>query len=94
MKKKEQRYRVDQRTLSREASCVDTFSKLEALFLEKFFRFNLSDYFSDTLISLEDHLRLKRLKNRQLKQLAAVAFVAQAPLTASTFAQRLDCFYR
>lgn len=73
---------------------MDTFSKLEAIFLEKFFRFNISDYFYDSLLSLEEDTHLRKLRSKQLKQLASVTFVAQRAFSAQQFGERLDGFYR
>lgn len=51
---------VDIRSGDNQLSDIDIFSKLECSFLEKFFNYNISDYFHDSLINVyEDSLERK-----------------------------------
>lgn len=73
---------------------MDAFSKLDAFFLEKFFRYNLTDHFSDLLLSLEDALSLRKIRSKHLKQLSSLCYIAQGPLSIAKLTHRIDWFYR
>ena len=53
---------VDIKTLRSELSNIDIFSKLEASFLEKFFKYNLTDYFHQFFASIFEELAERKTK--------------------------------
>ncbi len=61
--------------------------------MEKFFRYNLCDFFTDTLSNVEEDLFGKRIKNKQIKQLASQTFLTKAQLPLSEFTSKVNEFY-
>lgn len=49
------------KTQRSEFSNIDMFSKLESSFLEKFFKYNLNDYFQDSLSNIYENVFDKKL---------------------------------
>ena len=92
-KRNKHRYNAEFKTFNSEQSCIDIFSKVESLFLEKFFRYNLADYFNDQLSNVEEGLFLKKLKQKQIKQLASECFLTKTPLHLPEFEQKVNNFY-
>lgn len=66
---------------------------MESLFLEKFYRYNLSDYFQDAFINVEEDIFIKKIKNKQLRQLASETFLTKAPIQVEQLVQRMNNFY-
>jgi hypothetical protein len=86
-------YNQEFKTFNSEQSCIDVFSKVESLFLEKFFRYNLTDYISDTFAHLEEDLLCRKVQHRQLKQLSSQSFLLKRSITPSELEQRLNNLY-
>ena len=59
------------KTLNSQQSDIDLFSKLEVNFLEKFYRYNLSDYFSDILSNLFEDVLEKKVASKSEKLLSS-----------------------
>lgn len=64
------------KTLNSQQSDIDLFSKLEVNFLEKFFRYNLSDYSSDLISNLYEDILEKKVASKAEKSLATSFFIA------------------
>lgn len=93
---------VDIKTLRSELSNIDIFSKLEAGFLEKFFKYNLTDYFhlnfANILEELADRKSRKHASDQHLcskieKHLASSLFMVAKRITVQEFEQNLQKFY-
>lgn len=66
----------DFKTWNSQQSDIDLFSKLETSFLEKFFRYNLSDYFSEYFTNIYEDVLDRKINVKSEKALASSLFVA------------------
>ena len=55
---------LDIKTQISQQSNIDVFSKLEVSFLEKFFNYNLNDYFPDLFSNFYEDLLERKVSNR------------------------------
>jgi hypothetical protein len=46
----------------------------------------MTDYFSDSLTNIEEDLFIKKIKNKQIKQLASETFLTKASINIQNFA--------
>ena len=76
-----------------EQSCADAFCKVETSFLEKFFRYNIADYFKDWLVSIEEQPYNCKITDRQSKTLLAHAFQAQSAFRVAQLNSKIYDFY-
>lgn len=84
---------LDFKTGNSQMSDVDLFSKLEASFLEKFFKYNISDYFSELFINAyEDVFNCKASKSE--KGLLSSLFIANKDFQVVELEGTIDKFYR
>lgn len=66
----------DFKTGNSQQSDIDLFSKLETSFLEKFFKYNLSDYFSEYFANIYEDIFERKIGLKSEKALASSLFVA------------------
>ena len=58
------RQELEIKTQISQQSNIDVFSKLEVSFLEKFFNYNLNDYFPDLFANFYEDLLERKVSNR------------------------------
>jgi hypothetical protein len=74
---------IEIQTGNGEHSDIDLFSKLESTFLEKFFKYNLTDYFPALFTNLyEDHFD-RKVNIKQEKNLISSLLISKAPIKVS-----------
>ena len=76
-----------------EQSCADAFCKVETSFLEKFFRYNIADYFKEWLVSIEEQPYYRKIKDKQSKTLLTHAFQAQSAIQVAKLNSKIYDFY-
>ena len=81
-------------TLNTQKSDIDVFSRLEVTFLEKFFRYNLNDYFSDALINVYEDVLQRKVSSKMEKAMSIPFFRSMDNFYVEEFEQRIDKFYR
>lgn len=77
-----------------QSTTIDILSKVESLFLQRFFRENLADHFHALLLSLEEELLNHRPKAKHLRELSSEIFLTRTHLNVDQFTQKVDLFYR
>lgn len=84
---------LDIKTGNSQQSDIDLFSKLEASFLEKFFKYNLSDYFSQIFSNLYQDAFDKKINSKLEKALAISLFVSNKTFSVGQFSIKIQNFY-
>ena len=77
------------KTWNSQQSDVDPFSKLENAFLEKFFKYLLTDTHEDSLTYLYEHTFKKKQPDKTLRHLAATLFLTNRPTNLGDVMRRV-----
>lgn len=70
-------------------SNIDLFSKLEVNFLEKFFKYNLGDYFPDLLSNIYEDVLEKKVPQKAEKNLCANLFQTNSSFLVEEFENKV-----